>query len=136
MGMFDYIEIDYPISIEKWVPSQYATYAYHTFGADGFQTKDLDCLLNYYYIDNNGFLYINKQSSWFEKPNTDDNYEKIYFHGHMGAYTSVWIDDPDDEHKGPMLWFEYDLKFTDGMLVRATMISPTIEDINELHRNL
>lgn len=134
--MFDYIEIDYPLSIEEWIPVQYRTYAYHTFAADGFQSKDLECLLDHYYIDNNGNLFKNLQSSWFESPSKNDEYKKIYFHGHMHAYTSVWIDYEDEKNKGPMLWFEYDLKFTDGLLVRATMLSPTKEDIDGLHRNL
>lgn len=136
MGMFDNFEIDYPLPIEEWIPVQYRTYAYHTFAADGFQTKDLECLLDYYYIDNSGSLFKNKQPSWFKGPSKDDEYEKIYFHGHINVYNSVSIYSEDEKTKGPKLWFEYDLKFTDGLLVCATMLSPTKKDIDELHTDL
>jgi len=136
MGLYDSFEIDYPLPLEDWIPAKIKNYAYHTFSADGFQCKDLDCLLENYYIDNNGFIFKDEETYWFKKPEKEIKKNKIYFHGHINVYTPVWIDYEDEINKGPMVWFEYDLKFTDGLLVYAKMISPKKEEINELHRYL
>lgn len=134
MGMYDNFTIEYPLPIEHWVPDKYRSIAYQCFGSDGFQSKDMECLLHYYFISNDGRIFIDKPSS-FE---SDIPYERkqIYFHGHIKVYDLVFLDEDNQEQDRPRLWFEYDLKFTDGLLVSAIMISPTKEDIDELHRNL
>lgn len=134
MGMYDSFYIDYPLPIEPWIPEKYKPYIYYTFDSDGFQSKSLECLMENYYIDNNGYIYQD-DLLWFEEQPVDKNLHKIYYHGHIQVYTPVYLED-NNSRQGPMLWFEYDLKFTDGLLVQAKMISPTEKDIYELHRNI
>lgn len=132
MGMYDNFMIDYPLPIEQWIPEKYKNYIYYTFSSDGFQCKNLECILNNYFISNDGHIFEDHFDFQSDKILTR---KQIYFHGHIQVHTPVYIED-DDSRQGPMLWFEYDLKFTDGLLVKAKMISPTKEDLYELHRNI
>lgn len=135
MGTYDSFYIDYPLPIEPWIPEKYKSYIYYTFGEDGFQSKSLNCLMENYYIDNNGYLYWD-EIFWFENPPTDKKQYKIYYHGHILVYTPVYLTEDGSKDSNRMLWFEYDLKFTDGLLVKAIMKSPIKEDLYELHRNV
>ena len=144
MGMFDYIYIDFPLPIEDYILSKYKSLIIKSIGEDGFQTKDLDCVLANYYISNDGILYMEELSDFEdEKPRPKI---KEYYHGHMKVYTGVYIDDTNLEdwhgiqvrmfgssYKNNLINIEYDLKFTDGLLVKAKMIRPTEEEINELY---
>lgn len=127
MGMYDSFLIDFPLPIEDWVPKEYRDAALYTFAADGFQSKDLECVLFSYYISNDGHIF--KDHFDFESSRILER-ENIYFHGHIKVYCPVFL---DDNRSSKMLWFSYDLKFTDSLLVCAKMLSPTKEDINELH---
>lgn len=135
MGMYDSFYIEYPLPIEPWIPEKYKQYIYYTFNSEGFQSKSMECLMEYYYIDNNGNLYLD-EVFWFEEPPSDKKQYKLYHHGHIKVYTPVYLTEDESRDINRMLWFEYDLKFTDGMLVKATMISPKKEDLYELHRNI
>ena len=133
MGMFDYFKIDYPLPIASYIPKKYVPYILAAFKQDEFQTKDLDCLLDRYYIDNAGRIYASHLVDFEEDERS--TYEKIYYHGHIQVHMGIYLD-PDDA--GTMvhtydLWLKYDLKFADSLLVSATIISPTEEEINELH---
>jgi len=134
MGMYDNFMISYPLPIESWVPDKYKPMIQHTFAADGFQTKDLDRTLSCYYISNDGRIFLDEFSDF--ESNEPFKRKQIYFHGHIKVHTLVLLDEESDFQQGPTLWFEYDLKFTDSLLVSAIMISPTKEQIDELHRNL
>ena len=130
MGMYDSFFISYPLPIEKWVPKEYKEAALYTFAADGFQTKDLECCLESYYISNDGHIF--KDTFDFESSKILER-NPIYFHGHIKIYSPVYL---EENRNGKFLWFSYDLKFTDSLLVCATMLSPTQKDIDELHRSL
>jgi hypothetical protein len=112
MGMFDYFKIDYPLPIPSYIPRKYVPHILAAFNQDEFQTKDLDCLLDRYYVDNTGRIYS-------------------YIHVHMGIYLDP--DAPGTKVHTYDLWLKYDLKFTDSLLVSATMLSPTKEEIDDLH---
>jgi|688.fasta_scaffold02087_62 hypothetical protein len=129
MGMFDYFTIDYPLPIESYIPEKYKSFIYSAINEDGFQTKDLECLLYRYHVDNIGRIFC----ADFPDFESDEEpvYNKIYQHGHVFISTVVHLDD-----NGNDFWLEYDLKFTDSLLVSAKMIHPKEERINELHRNI
>jgi len=57
MGMFDYFTIDYPLPIESYVPEEYKSFIYSAINEDGFQTKDLECLMYRYHVDNIGRIF-------------------------------------------------------------------------------
>ena len=57
MGMYDNLEIDYPISIPSYIPTEYISYIKASFDRNGFQTKDLEKIFNSYFINLSGHLY-------------------------------------------------------------------------------
>lgn len=145
--MFDYIYIDYPLPIADYVPAECRSLILRSIGEEGFQTKDLDCIMANFYISNDGLLYM-EELSFFEDESEKPKI-KQYYHGHMRVYSLFFTDDSNVEewhgiqvrmagvgYKDNSFMLEYDLKFTDGMLVNATMISPTKEKINELYGSL
>lgn len=133
MGMFDYFKIDYPLPIESYIPKKYAAQILAAFKQNQFQTKNLDCLLDRYYIDNAGRIYSSNLVDFEEHERSI--YKRMYHHGHIQVYMGIYLD-PD--HTGTIvhtydLWLKYDLKFTDSLLVSATMLSPKKEEVDELH---
>jgi hypothetical protein len=133
MGMFDYFKIDYPLPIESYVPRKYVPHILAAFSQDEFQTKDMDCVLDRYYIDNAGRIYVSNLIDFEE--DIRSTYEKIYYHGHIQVHMGIYLD-PDafgTKVNTYDLWLNYDLKFTDSLLVSATMLSPTKEEIDDLH---
>jgi hypothetical protein len=129
MGIYDTFTIDYPLPINFYVPHKYRSFILATIDQDNFQSKDLHGYMDSYYIDNKGFLYIENHSA-FEKDPIAVERQKQYYHGHLRIYNMVYLDEENLDQK---FWLEYDLKFTDGILVSATMISPTEEDFHGLH---
>jgi hypothetical protein len=121
--------------VEPWIPHSYKSYVYYTFTAEGFRSKSMECSSDSYHIDNNGYLYL-EQSSSFEEHLKNKKLSKIYFHGHIKVHCPVYLTEDESIDPDRMLWFEYDLKFTDGLLVKAEMISPKKEDLYKLHRNI
>lgn len=131
--MFDYFKIDYPLPIESYIPKKYAAHILAAFKQNQFQTKNLDCLLDRYYIDNAGRIYSSNLVDFEEDERSI--YKRMYYHGHIQVYMGIYLD-PD--HTGTIvhtydLWLKYDLKFTDSLLVSATMLSPKKEEVDELH---
>jgi hypothetical protein len=135
MGTYDFFHIDYPLPVEPWIPHSYKSYIYYAFAAEGFKSKSMECFLDSYFIDNNGYLYMEESSS-FEEDSKNKKSRKIYFHGHIKVHGPVYLTEDESIDSNRMLWFEYDLKFTDSLLVKAKMISPKKEDLYELHRNI
>lgn len=120
--MFDYFTVDYPLPIESYVPKEYRPYIYAAMNEDEFQSKSLECCMFSYHIDNMGRIFQSDMPDFEsdEKP----QYKKIYQHGHIQIYTMVYLGETDKS-----FWLEYDLKFTDSLLVQATMTHPTKEAI-------
>jgi hypothetical protein len=123
MGMFNDVYIDYPLPLAGYIPDRWKDIARIEISAGGFQTKDLSKDLSSYYIDNCGYLYLDK-SDW-EKDEHDLNL-KINYHGYILIYAPICIN--EEKH----FWLEYKLKYTDGKLVEAEMIHPKKEEIDEL----
>jgi hypothetical protein len=134
MGMFDTIEVDFPLPVASYIESPIKSYISQSIYADGFQSKDLECLMDNYFIDNNGFLYKNGNSMWESPKDIEPLKIKMYYHGHLRVYNMVLLEDDIDEQK--TVWLEYDLKFTDGILVEAKMVRPTKEEIDGLYKNI
>lgn len=122
MGMFDYIDVEYPLDVAWYIPEKWAPVIRQECFAGGFQTKDLDNTLDRYEVNNNGYLFL------IENNNFEDNKPikktRIDYHGYMNIHTPVQIDDQCE------IWLEYRLKFTDGKLVNARMMQPTKEVID------
>lgn len=131
--MYDNFIIDYPLPLASWIPDAYKQYIDYTFASEGFQSKDLSCVLNNYFISNDGHIFEDEFDFADKNP---VNRKPIYFHGHIKVYCPVYISDDDSRDIKTMLWFEYDLKFTDSLLVSATMISPKIEHVFQLDDNI
>jgi hypothetical protein len=131
MGMFDYFTIDYPLPLESYILSQYRPFINAVMDQDQFQSKDLECCLHKYYIDNNGHLFIDESS--FE--DTEPELRQLYYHGHITVHAYVPLTE-DDMDLNKRIRLEYDLKFTDSLLVSATMLHPTKEELSELHGKL
>jgi hypothetical protein len=133
MGMFDYFKIDYPLPIASYIPRKYVPHILASFSQDEFQTKDLDCLLDRYYVDNTGRIHVSNLVDFEE--DIRSTYEKIYYHGHIQVHMGIYLDPdaPGTKVHTYDLWLKYDLKFTDSLLVSATMLSPTKEEIDDLH---
>lgn len=127
--MFDYFTTDYPLPISSYVPDRYKPYIYRAINEDEFQTKDLECLMYRYYVDNIGRIFCAK-IPLFES-DQEPEYQKVYQHGHIRIYTMVYLHNDINQ-----FWLEYDLKFTDSLLVQATMVHPTEEEINELYTDI
>jgi hypothetical protein len=129
MGMFDYFTIEYPLPLESYVLSKYRSFVHAAVGQDEFQCKDMDCCLDRYLIDNAGRIYKSDLVDFELDERTE--FKKIYFHGHINVYSMVYLDEEGWGSKNKF-WLEYDLKFTDGLLVQATMTSPTEEELQVL----
>lgn len=123
--MFDYFSIDYPLPIESYIPEKYKPYIYRAMNEDEFQTKSLECLMYRYHVDNIGRLFC-AEIPLFES-DQEPEFKKVYQHGHVRIYTMVYLDEDDKD-----FWLEYDLKFTDSLLVQATVVHPTKEEIDRL----
>ena len=133
MGMFDYFKIDYPLPLALYILAEYRPYVNAVIDQDEFQSKSLECCLTRYYIDNNGHIFIDESS--FEDKNFEPAMRQIYYHGHIMVHAFIPLQNWEIDNSRK-IWLEYDLKFTDSLLVSATMISPTEEEMNELHRNI
>jgi hypothetical protein len=107
MGMFDYVDINYDLPMPENAVPEHVVFIINSIAADNFQTKDFECMLDVYYLDKEGFLY--QQIS--------DKYKEYYVHQHVRCYTYIKIPSEDASY-----WLEYDLKFTDGKLEKATAV--------------
>ena len=140
MGMFDYISVEYPLPVADYVPDKYRSIIRQAASIDEFQTKDLSCTLSNYFISNDGCLFTMSNPDFESDELPVKN--KIYQHGHIKIYNGIFLDDYLENEQSETkvhtfdIWLEYDLKFTDSLLVSATMISPTEEQIHELYRNI
>jgi hypothetical protein len=73
------------------------------FESNGFQTKDLDCLMDSYSITKEGRLVLDSVCEQVERPLGDVN-----FSGTLKVYDTALM---------TRKWHEYDLEFEDGTLV-------------------
>lgn len=105
--MFDYLDVNYDLPMPGNVTDEHRVFIANAINADNFQTKDFECMLDVYYLDKDGFMYLKN----------GDNYEEYYVHQHVRCYAYIQIPSEDIKY-----WLEYDLKFTDGKLEKATAV--------------
>ena len=108
MGMFDYVDVNYDLPMPQNATDEHKVFIINSIAADNFQTKDFECMLDVYYLDKDGFMYMK---------NANNYEEEYYVHQHVRCYTYIEIPSEDIKY-----WLEYDLKFTDGKLEKATAV--------------
>ena len=108
MGMFDYVDVNYDLPLPDNATDEHIVFIKNAIAADNFQTKDFECMLDVYYIDREGFMYLKN----------GDEYEECYVLQHFRCYTYIRIPSEDSRY-----WLEYDIKFTDGKLKQADVTS-------------
>lgn len=103
MGMFDSVYCDLELQVLGHVPEM------------EFQTKDFDCLMDWYYITAEGRLMM-EAGTWFsETKKRDFHKHDMKYHGIFDFYGSKWEDDANGKER--LHSFDYSAKFTDGQLV-------------------
>jgi hypothetical protein len=115
MGMFDYVDCEYDLPMPEKADDIQVKAIKRFLNTDCFQTKSLGCFMVHYLIDENGLfrekIFATGRSFFFEPS------DPVYIHQHMGCYGVVEVDEQEK------WWLEYDLKFTDGIMVNAKVIS-------------
>jgi len=153
MGMFDHVEVECELPIPDFVPLEIKDLFKQAMHEDGFQTKDFDRLLQHYRIGEDNKLY-KRNNDWFVDTEVIDEGDPVDFHGIMEIHTIVYLDDSNlidtaeyfgiesNGHKmrshGPKniknwLYLSYNMKFTDGILVKITMNEPIEKDLSDLN---
>lgn len=133
MGMFDDVRCDYPLP---------TTLELVDLGIDvnslGLQTKDLNCGLDLYIVDDEGrLIYKNVVREWREDESAffkgymaevSHTMDEIKYHGIIdaGLYETI-----EEEDKQTTVLVSYNFKFTDGKLVDIEMTEHSIEDTTD-----
>jgi hypothetical protein len=133
MGMFDSIECNYPLPLPLDVvdimPDPYN---------QEFQTKDLENLLDLYYLNEDGILYWRKRK--YQWKDDDDSFLKGYmdvvdeevvptdFHGVLNFYYYETVEEDIENNKAKDVTIDYLAKFTNGKLENIEILSYEIID--------
>lgn len=133
MGMFDSIECNYPLPLPLEVvdvlPDPYD---------QEFQTKDLENLLDLYYLNEDGVLYWRKRK--YEWKDDDSAFLKGYmdvieeeivptdFHGVLNFYCYETIHEDENSDKAKDITIDYLAKFTNGKLENIEVLSYEVRD--------
>jgi hypothetical protein len=133
IGMFDSIECNYPLPLPLEVvdilPDPYD---------QEFQTKDLENLLDLYYLNEDGVLYWRKRK--YEWKNDDSAILKGYmdvvdeevvptdFHGVLNFYCYETVHEDESSDKAKDVTIDYLAKFTNGKLENIEVLSYEIID--------
>jgi len=138
MGMFDNIICRYPLPLSDKLKAINTDWA----RAD-FQTKDLDCSLSMYYINESGEIeeeviereYIPYPEGeepdcawcvWKEVKITNRYLKPVDFHGKISFYTSLSYDETQD------VWVEFDAYFIYGKLDKIILTEDRLDKASEL----
>jgi hypothetical protein len=133
MGMFDSIQCNYPLPLPLEVidvmPDPYD---------QEFQTKDLENLLDLYYLNEDGVLsWHKKKYTWkdddsaFLKGYMDVVEEEIVpidFHGVLNFYCYETVEEDIENNKAKDVTIDYLAKFTNGKLENIEILSYEIID--------
>lgn len=133
MGMFDSIECNYPLPLPLEVidimPDPYD---------QEFQTKDLENLLDLYYLNEDGLLLWRKRK--YEWKDDDNAFLKGYmdvieeevvptdFHGVINFYCYETVHEDESSDKAKDISIDYLAKFTNGKLENIEVLSYEIRD--------
>jgi hypothetical protein len=131
--MFDSIQCNYPLPLPLGVvdilPDPYD---------QEFQTKDLENLLDLYYLNEDGILYWRKRK--YEWKDDDDAFLKGYmdvveeevvptdFHGVLNFYCYETVEEDIENNKAKDVTIDYLAKFTNGKVENIEILSYEIID--------
>lgn len=133
MGMFDSIECNYPLPL----PLEVINVLPDPYNQE-FQTKDLENLLDLYYLNEDGVLYWRKRK--YEWRDDDDAFLKGYmdvveeeivptdFHGVLNFYCYETVHEDESSDKAKDITIDYLAKFTNGKLENIEVLSYEIRD--------
>jgi hypothetical protein len=133
MGMFDSIECNYPLPL----PLEVVDIMPDLYDQE-FQTKDLENLLDLYYLNEDGILYWRKRK--YEWKDDDDAFLKGYmdvieeevvpidFHGVLNFYCYETVEKDLENNKAKDITIDYLAKFTNGKLENIEVLSYEIRD--------
>ena len=133
IGMFDSIECNYPLpfplEVVDIMPDLYV---------QEFQTKDLENLLDLYYLNEDGILYWRKRK--YEWKDDDNAFLKGYmdvveeeivptdFHGVLNFYCYETVEKDLENNQAKDVTIDYLAKFTNGKLENIEVLSYEIID--------
>jgi len=129
MGMYDEVFTAHPLPDPEGLPSRLLDRFRAEVAAGGYQTKDLECLLDRYLISGEGrLLRYDTGAGAAGWPDRDG--AEVDFHGRIELFTVFYADDRgvtsrfgvtvrviDQFYDGEAYGIHYLLKFTDGVLV-------------------
>ena len=133
MGMFDSIECNYPLPL----PLEVIDILPDIYNQE-FQTKDLENLLDLYYLNEDGILYWRKRK--YEWKDDDNAFLKGYmdvveeevvptdFHGVLNFYCYETVEEDIENNKAKDVTIDYLAKFTNGKLENIEVLSYEIRD--------
>jgi hypothetical protein len=133
MGMFDSIQCNYPLPL----PLEVIDIMSDPYDQE-FQTKDLENLLDLYYLNNDGVLYWHKKK--YEWKDDDSSFLKGYmdvveeeivptdFHGVLNFYCYETVEEDMENNKAKDVTIDYLAKFTNGKLENIEILSYEIID--------
>jgi hypothetical protein len=133
MGMFDSIECNYPLPL----PLEVVDVLPDIYDQE-FQTKDLENLLDLYYLNEDGSLFWHKKK--YEWKDDDSSFLKGYmdivdeeiipqdFHGILNFYCYKTVYSSEDRNSGMDVGIDYLAKFTSGKLESIEVLSYEITD--------
>lgn len=112
MGMFDTVFVQSSLPLASGLPASAAPEFYEDVTANGFQTKDMECLLDVYTINLDGTL-----SRHLRDWGSDERHpaELVDFHGRLKCYTMF----TSKLHPDLSFYVDYTFKFTDGVLSKV-----------------
>jgi len=118
MGMFDYIDTEYDLPLPPSISDEQKNAIRDSFRKDQLQTKDLDCIMSYYFIDKDGYFYVKvfDEGRWGISDASFYRIKKEYIHQHLRCYNTITV--PGEKFH---FWLEYDIKFTDGRIQEAKL---------------
>jgi hypothetical protein len=84
-----------------------------------FQTKDLECALDRYHVDEHGII---RRREWEPDARVWIDCDPLAYHGMLRFYTCEDIEGTGVVGRRSHHWFEYEAKFTDGKLEGVEVI--------------
>jgi len=136
MGMFDSIECNYPLPL----PLEVVDILPDIYDQE-FQTKDLENLLDLYYLNEDGRLYWRKRK--YEWKDDDSAFLKGYmdvvdeeviaqdFHGVLNFYCYETVYASENRTAGIDVTIDYLAKFTNGKVENIEVLSYEITDATD-----
>lgn len=141
MGMFDSIECNYPLPL----PLEVVDILPDIYNQE-FQTKDLENLLDLYYLNEDGNLFWRKRK--YEWKDDDSSFLKGYmdvvseetvrqdFHGILNFYCYETVYSSEDRNSGIDVSIDYLAKFTNGKIENIEVLSYEVRDATDRIINL